>query len=213
MFTTKPTSEGAYEEDENSAEIFELEPGDEETAARAPTSTLRKALNRISRSVIGQGLRVTGNIACDGELQVEGTIDGDIDCKSIVVGDLARVNGAVTAERVVVNGNITGNIYGLHVKLQANAQVKGEIQHGTLAVEQGAIFDGTSRPVEKKDHVQARAAAGATKAKRAAPNEAGSTAGLAKALSVVSQGSGAKAPPVRNGAGHGNGQRARSTSR
>jgi cytoskeletal protein CcmA (bactofilin family) len=53
--------------------------------------------------------------------------------------------GGVIAEDVVVRGRVVGSIRGLRVTLQAQSHVEGDIFHQSLAIEQGAYFEGKSR--------------------------------------------------------------------
>jgi cytoskeletal protein CcmA (bactofilin family) len=55
------------------------------------------------------------------------------------------VMGNVIAEDVVVRGRVVGSIRGLRVTLQAQSHVEGDIFHQSLAIEQGAYFEGKSR--------------------------------------------------------------------
>jgi cytoskeletal protein CcmA (bactofilin family) len=55
------------------------------------------------------------------------------------------VTGGIAAEDVVVRGHIVGSIRGLRITLQAQSHVEGDIFHQSLAIEQGAYFEGTSR--------------------------------------------------------------------
>jgi cytoskeletal protein CcmA (bactofilin family) len=66
-----------------------------------------------------------------------GLIDGELHCTSLVI---ARVNGIVAAERVVVDGKVEGPIQGGDVVLKSQAHVVGDIHHQSLAIERGAYF-------------------------------------------------------------------------
>jgi cytoskeletal protein CcmA (bactofilin family) len=55
------------------------------------------------------------------------------------------VTGTVAAERVIVRGTISGVIRGATVTLQSSSRVEGDIHHMSLAIEQGADFDGRCR--------------------------------------------------------------------
>ena len=80
-----------------------------------------------------------------GEIQVDGEIQGDVQCGSLLLGDKSQINGSVLAEDVVVRGRVLGSIRGLRVTLQAQSHVEGDIYHQSLAIEQGAYFEGKSR--------------------------------------------------------------------
>lgn len=108
----------------------------------------------MAPSIIGEDLAVTGNIVSKGEVQVEGEVQGDIHCASLVIGDKARVSGGVVADDVVVRGNVSGSIRGIRVTLQASSHVEGDIFHESLAIEQGAFFEGKSRRAEEPTAVK-----------------------------------------------------------
>src|SRR6476646_1438883 len=101
--------------------------------------------SKMIPSIIGEGLTITGNVAYKGEIQVDGEIQGDIHCGSLMLGDKAQVVGGIIAEDIVVRGRVVGSIRGLRVTLQAQAHVEGDIIHQSLAIEQGAYFEGKSR--------------------------------------------------------------------
>ena len=63
----------------------------------------------------------------------------------VIIGEQGKVTGTVAAERVIVRGKISGVIRGMTVALQASARVEGDIHHMSLAIEQGAEFDGRCR--------------------------------------------------------------------
>ena len=100
---------------------------------------------KIVPSIIGTDLTVTGNVISKGEVQVDGVIQGDIHCKSLIVGEKAQITGGIVAEDVVVRGRVNGSIRGIRVTLQSNAKVDGDVFHKSIAIEQGAYFEGKSR--------------------------------------------------------------------
>ena len=102
-------------------------------------------------SIIGEDLTIRGNVTSKGEIQVDGEIEGDIRCGSLLLGDKSKVTGGVAAEDVVVRGHIVGSIRGLRITLQAQSHVEGDIFHQSLAIEQGAYFEGKSRRSDKTE--------------------------------------------------------------
>ena len=100
--------------------------------------------SKAKTTMIAEGLRIVGNVSADGAVQVNGQIDGDLNCTSITVSPKALINGAVTAERVVVNGKVEGPISGEDVVLKPHAFVTGDIQAQSLSIERGAHFEGRS---------------------------------------------------------------------
>jgi cytoskeletal protein CcmA (bactofilin family) len=95
-------------------------------------------------TVIGAGLTITGKLEFKGEVQVEGEVQGDIHAQRIFIGEQARIRGALIAEEIVVRGNVQGSIHGNAVIFQSSCQAKADVVHKSLAIEQGALFEGRS---------------------------------------------------------------------
>src|SRR4029078_7155493 len=95
-------------------------------------------------TVIAKGLKIVGNVTAEGLVEVNGQIDGELHCTSLVIARGAHVTGTVAAERVVVDGTVEGPIQGGEVILKSQAHVVGDIHHQSLAIESGAFFDGRS---------------------------------------------------------------------
>jgi len=101
-----------------------------------------------ARSVIGNDLKIIGQglkIISQGTLQVDGEVEGDVGGSEVIIGEQGKVTGTVAAERVIVRGRISGVIRGVTVTLQSSSRVEGDIHHMSLAIEQGAEFDGRCR--------------------------------------------------------------------
>jgi cytoskeletal protein CcmA (bactofilin family) len=114
-------------------------------AERAPSYARSSSPTKLVPSIIGEDLIITGNVVSKGEIQVDGEINGDVKCGSLLLGDKSQVTGAVIAEDVVVRGKVVGSVRGSRVTLQAQSHVEGDIYHQSLAIEQGAYFEGKSR--------------------------------------------------------------------
>ena len=125
MFTTKP---------ESGEKITKLGGGvsDAKTpfterpatyASKSPGPTASKMVP----SIIGEDLTIRGNVTSKGEIQIDGEIEGDIRCGSLLLGDKSKVTGGVAAEDVVVRGHLVGSIRGLRITLQAQSHVEGDI--------------------------------------------------------------------------------------
>jgi len=93
-------------------------------------------------TVIGNGLKIVGNVTAEGLVEINGQIEGDLHCTSLIVSPSAQVVGSITAERVVVSGRVEGPIQGGDVVLKPRAHVVGDIHHQSLTIEKGAYFEG-----------------------------------------------------------------------
>ncbi|UWQ51368.1 polymer-forming cytoskeletal protein [Leisingera caerulea] len=99
-------------------------------------------------SLLSSDLHITGNVKTTGDIQVEGTVEGDIRAHLLTVGETATIKGEITADDVVINGRIVGRVRGLKVRLTSTARVEGDIIHKTIAIESGAHFEGS---VQRQD--------------------------------------------------------------
>ncbi len=98
--------------------------------------------SRRTGTVIGNGLKILGNVTAEGLVEVNGHIEGDLYCTSLIVSPKAQIVGSITAEQIVVNGRVEGPIQGGDVVLKSQAHVVGDIHHQSLTIEKGAYFDG-----------------------------------------------------------------------
>jgi cytoskeletal protein CcmA (bactofilin family) len=94
-------------------------------------------------SVLSSDLTVVGNLRTSGDIQVEGTVEGDIRAHLLTVGEGATIRGEIVADDIVVNGRVIGKVRGLKVRLTSSARVEGDIIHKTIAIESGAHFEGS----------------------------------------------------------------------
>src|SRR5215210_357780 len=78
-----------------------------------------------------------------------------------MLGDKSKIIGSASAEDVLVRGHVVGSIRGLRVTLQAQSHLEGDIYHASLAIEQGAFFEGKSCRTD--DPLAANAAAPSTR--------------------------------------------------
>ena len=127
-----------------------LKPGPPQGSPSAPPLSMarRSGPDSGNKSVISNDLKIIGQglkIISQGTLQVDGEVEGDVAGAEVIIGEQGKVTGTVAAERVIVRGKISGVIRGTTVALQASARVEGDIHHMSLAIEQGAEFDGRCR--------------------------------------------------------------------
>jgi len=102
----------------------------------------------LEESTIGQDLVITGDVTSKSALVINGQIRGDVHCASLVLGESSEIKGNVVAEDVVIRGRVIGSIQGVRVILQSTCHIEGDLVHASLAMEQGAYFEGRSRRSE-----------------------------------------------------------------
>lgn len=108
------------------------------------------AVAPMAPSIISSDLRVVGDLTSDGEIQVDGTIDGDIRARVLLVGETAHIKGEIIADAVRVHGHVNGQIKANSVNLAATAHVVGDILHENLSIEKGAFLEGHCRRMNER---------------------------------------------------------------
>jgi len=98
--------------------------------------------------LIGVGTRVEGNIHFAGGLRVDGTVIGTVSepndqPSTLILSELGRIEGAITASKVVVNGTVIGPVKAAQfIELQTKARVTGDVYYNTLEMHTGAVIEG-----------------------------------------------------------------------
>jgi cytoskeletal protein CcmA (bactofilin family) len=96
-------------------------------------------------SSISSGLSIVGKIIGRGALTIFGHVEGELRASTVVIAEGAEMLGDVVAEELTVNGHVKGTIHANRVRLGGAGVVEGDISHRTLAIEENARFEGTSR--------------------------------------------------------------------
>ena len=94
---------------------------------------------------ITSGLTIVGKIIGHGALTIFGRVEGEVRASNVVIAEGAQMEGDVVAEELTVGGHLKGTIRANRVKINGTGVVEGDIFHRTLAIEENARFEGTSR--------------------------------------------------------------------
>jgi cytoskeletal protein CcmA (bactofilin family) len=95
-------------------------------------------------TLIGTGTRIEGRLVVNKSIRLDGTIEGSIESSAdtqvtVAIGQTGLVQGDVRAHRILVNGQVDGNIYAREkCELLETSKVKGDIHYGLLGIEHGA---------------------------------------------------------------------------
>ena len=110
--------------------------------------------NRTTESnalYVGHGVTVKGDIVAPHLVLVDGTIEGSVTARAVVVGASGAIKGTVSATEAEVHGIISENI---DVKqlliIHVSGRVSGNVNYGELLLEQGAIISGTISSVDTR---------------------------------------------------------------
>jgi cytoskeletal protein CcmA (bactofilin family) len=93
-------------------------------------------------SVIGSDVTIKGDIVASADLHVDGRIEGDIACASIVQGESSVIVGTVTTESARLAGTVSGSISARELTVLRTARIEGDVQYDALTIEQGAEVEG-----------------------------------------------------------------------
>jgi len=92
---------------------------------------------------LGPGSKITGTVKLDSTGRIEGEVEGEIQCRDLVVGESAVVKATVVGSAIVVHGSVTGDIKATsRLEIRKPAKVRGNIASPVLVIEEGASFEG-----------------------------------------------------------------------
>jgi cytoskeletal protein CcmA (bactofilin family) len=128
--------------------VVEQPPARPGPTVEPPPARPGPAANAATRSTIGSGMSIVGNIECNGPAQVFGRVKGELRASDLLIGDGAQIEGSVIAQDVTVCGRVKGTIRAVRVKLQDGGAVEGDIFHRSLSIDENSMFEGSSRRVE-----------------------------------------------------------------
>jgi len=132
----------------NVAEVVGRTVQQQQSVVEQPPPRREPTANAATRSCIGSGMSIIGNIECNGPAQVFGGIKGELRASDLLIGDGAQIEGTVIAQNVTVCGRVKGTIRAVRVKLQNGGAVEGDIFHKSLSIDENSQFEGSSRRVE-----------------------------------------------------------------
>ena len=121
------------------------------TAINPPTTPLERVT-----SVLGLGINWNGNLAGSGGVRIEGTFEGKILLRGLlVVGETGRITCEnVVANTVIVAGAVKGNITAEKLEIRSTGRVWGDVVVVSFSTEEGAFLRGQIRMEEKIDLAQ-----------------------------------------------------------
>ena len=136
-------------------------------------------------SLISSDMKIEGSVSCEGELQIDGTVKGDVKVARLTIGEHGEIEGSVVAESVECRGRVTGSVMAKQVRLHAASHVDGDITHEQLAMEAGAFFQGRSLRLQRPAASKAAPAAAPSFAAPAAPSANAGTNGSSSSTPTV----------------------------
>lgn len=97
-------------------------------------------------STISMETTITGTIESNSVFKMEGVLNGDIKGNKLVhVGKTGQVKGNITAETVVVDGEVSGEIIADKVEIGGTGKVYATITSAVFVIQEGGLFEGTKK--------------------------------------------------------------------
>jgi cytoskeletal protein CcmA (bactofilin family) len=110
------------------------------------------------RSLVGEGMVVSGHLKFTEGLRVDGEVNGDVLAADdsatsiVVISENARVHGKVKASHVIINGEVHGPVHCTELlELQPKARVMGDIRYEMLEMHAGAQVGGELTPLRSAE--------------------------------------------------------------
>ena len=110
-------------------------------------------------TIIAKGTEVNGSVDVEGNIRVDGTVNGDVKAtEGVEVGKSGRIVGStIESKTAIINGYVESNLtVSQHVLLGGKSTLVGDLNTKTLVIEEGAVFHGNSA-MSDNEAVQRRA--------------------------------------------------------
>lgn len=106
-------------------------------------------------TIIAGGAKIEGVFNCNSRLHVDGEVIGQVHSKSIVtIGKGGKINGEITANRLIVNGLFEGDASCDGVEVLAGGKFLGRVTSKELILEAKAQFEGESKIKRENEPIQ-----------------------------------------------------------
>lgn len=107
-------------------------------------------------TLIGQGTVFTGDLIVQDTIRVDGTINGNCNCKgTLILGEEGKITGNITATNVFISGQVKGDIVSAgKLEVLSTGRVTGDITARKLVVDEDAYFDGRCTMTSEKTGVK-----------------------------------------------------------
>lgn len=114
--------------------------------SKKPQVAAPPTLNGKPETVIGANTSFVGTLKSDGNIRIDGTVEGDVEILgNLIIGETGRVIATIKAQNVHVSGAVKGEITAVEqLEISPTGKVWGDITTAALHIEPGGLFRGQS---------------------------------------------------------------------
>lgn len=97
-----------------------------------------------AETIIGASIKVKGNFVGQGNIVIEGHLEGSIRTEAdLFVGEKARIVANIEASQATINGEVKGNLK-IHdyLAIGSAAKIFGDITYSEISIEKGGVING-----------------------------------------------------------------------
>ena len=93
---------------------------------------------------LGKGSRISGKLAFEGTVRVDGQVEGEIAAQdTLLIGESAILNAQISGSSIIINGKVTGDITATkRVEIRAPGKLFGNVTTPSLIIQEGVVFEG-----------------------------------------------------------------------
>lgn len=97
-----------------------------------------------AETVIGASIKVKGNFQGQGNIIIEGSLEGSVKTDAhVYIGDQAKIVANIDAKDAIINGEVHGNVKAKnYLAIGGTARIFGDLQYGEISIEKGAVING-----------------------------------------------------------------------
>ncbi|MEE3326303.1 MAG: polymer-forming cytoskeletal protein [Myxococcota bacterium] len=95
---------------------------------------------------IGKSIVIKGELTGNEDVEIDGTVEGDIRLPEhvVTIGANGKVSGSVHAKTVQILGNVKGDVgAGERIEIEASGIIEGDLRAPRLLVQEGAVVNGS----------------------------------------------------------------------
>lgn len=102
-------------------------------------------------SIISNNLKISGNLNCSGIIEVQGEIEGNINCKHITVHKTGRIKGDVITESIHIEGCVEGMVKSKYISISETGFMNGIVMYEEISISNGGYLEAHCKKLPKPE--------------------------------------------------------------